>query len=60
MKKIIVVCVSGMFNGGSAHREVITIDKELLRYKPRHILKATKPHKNKIKYCRKDKRWILK
>ena len=44
-----------MFHGGCASREVITIDKELLRYKPRHKLKATKKHKDKTKYERKRK-----
>jgi hypothetical protein len=50
-----IIIISGMFHGGCASREVITIDKELLRYKPRHKLKATKKHKDKTKYERKRK-----
>jgi hypothetical protein len=36
-------------------RNVITIKKEDLRFKPRLILKASKRHKDKTKYDRKEK-----
>lgn len=33
----------------------IKISKEDVRFKPRHTLKASKPHKDKKKYTRKKK-----
>jgi hypothetical protein len=36
-------------------REVIKIKREDVRFKPRMKLKASKPHRDKSKYTRKDK-----